>query len=579
MKTMKFFSILIPLHFTLVATAPLGKLRTYNWHISRFVEAPDGVQVSRLGINGRAGVETVIGEKLRRGGHNIQPLPTWLRNPDVNVGDVVKVFVTNGLDVPTSLHWHGITQKNTVAMDGPAMVTQCPIPPGSFFEYTWNATDAGTFWWHGHYRGQEDHFYTNSEEEIAGYLVGTSAVMTGVPPNSDEFSQRPGAMMPLPPSGLLNHRGIPHRSASENTELSAGQHMLVGDIHFQPGRRYLLRVINAAAVVPFNFAIDAHRLTIVQADATDVVDNVTVDGLFIDIGQRYSVIIMPITKWRRPLEVLGTVTYAGADTSLPPASQETTEPEFLAENGLQLQNRVSTPAPDLVHRSYVFAWDFHADESGRDNSGVTRGWISINVTRPLTTSDGVTYIAPTVPTLFLIADGTAPDALPETTIPFSAETDETIDLIFMNREFPPHPMHLHGHTVWVLGSGQAAAYEDIPFAQFNLRNPLRRDTFTVPSGSRDGTVFGWTVVRTTADNPGVWFLHCHLEFHIIAGLAMTFVSGAQTVRERGVPEANRELCNAFAKWQSRPGDLAISSTASAAAALDVNDAAILVVQT
>ncbi|KAJ3160788.1 ferroxidase fet3 [Geranomyces variabilis] len=576
---MKILSILIQLLFTLVATAPLGKLRTYNWHISRFIELPDGVEVSRLGINGRAGAETII---------------------DVNVGDVVKVFVTNGLDVPTTLHWHGITQKNTVAMDGPAMVTQCPIPPGLSFEYTWNATDAGTFWWHGHYRGQdglrgpiviraanepfvydeeriiflEDHFYTSSEEEIAGYL-------------------RPGAMVPLPSSGLLNHRGVPHRSASENTENSTGHHTLVANIDFQPGRRYLLRVINAAAVVPFNFAIDAHRLTIVQADATDVVDNVTVDGVFVDIGQRYSVIvsadqpidrywmraIMPITKWRRPLEVLGTVTYAGADASLPPTSHVTTEPEFLAENGLQLQNRIPTPAPDRVHRSYVLAWDFHADESGRDNSGVTRGWISMNVTRPLTTSDGVTYTAPTVPTLFQIADGKDPDALPETSIPFSAETDETIDLIFMNREFPPHPMHLHGHTVWVLGSGQAAAFEDIPFGLFKLRNPLRRDTFTVPSGSRDGTVFGWTAVRTIADNPGVWFLHCHLEFHIIAGLAMTFVSGAQTVRDRGVPEPNRQLCHAFAKWQSRAADLAMSSTAAAAAGPGVDEDDTLVVQT
>ncbi|KAJ3174873.1 ferroxidase fet3 [Geranomyces variabilis] len=396
----------------------------------------------------------------------------------------------------------------------------------------------------------EDHFYTSSEDEISGYLV-----------------------------------------TNENIEVTTEQHKLVADIDFQPGRQYLLRIINAAAVVPFNFAIDAHRLTVVQADATDVVGNLTVDGIFVDIGQRYSVLvnadqpvdrywmraIMPITRWRRPLEVLGTVTYAGADAWLPPTSNLAAEREFLPENGLQLQNQISTPAPHRVHRSFVIAWDFHADESGRDNSGVTRGWISMNVTRPLTTSDGVTYSAPAVPTLFQIVDGMDPDALPDSSIPFWAETDETVELIFMNREFPPHPMHLHGHTVWVLGSGQAAAYEDIPFDQFKLHNPLRRDTFTVPSGSRDGTIFGWTVVRTIADNPGVWFLHCHLEFHIVAGLAMTFVSGAQTVRERGVPPPNRQLCHAFAKWQASNANPTLPSIA-AAAAPEVEDEAVLVVQ-
>jgi iron transport multicopper oxidase len=44
--------------------------------------------------------------------------------------DDLEITVINNLDVPTSLHWHGIFQKGTPWFDGAAGVTQCPIQPG-----------------------------------------------------------------------------------------------------------------------------------------------------------------------------------------------------------------------------------------------------------------------------------------------------------------------------------------------------------------------------------------------------------------------------------------------------------------
>jgi len=49
-----------------------------------------------------------------------------------------------------TLHWHGITQKNTFFMDGVARVTQCPIAPGDTFTYKFKATESGTHWFHSH---------------------------------------------------------------------------------------------------------------------------------------------------------------------------------------------------------------------------------------------------------------------------------------------------------------------------------------------------------------------------------------------------------------------------------------------
>ncbi|KAJ2101146.1 ferroxidase fet3, partial [Coemansia sp. S142-1] len=65
-------------------------------------------------------------------------------------GDTLVINVHNSLDVTTSIHAHGLFQNGTSFMDGPAMVTQCGIPPGHSFTYEYEADHAGTFWLHGH---------------------------------------------------------------------------------------------------------------------------------------------------------------------------------------------------------------------------------------------------------------------------------------------------------------------------------------------------------------------------------------------------------------------------------------------
>lgn len=54
----------------------------------------------------------------------------------------------------TSIHWHGIRQKQTMDMDGVNGITQCPIAPGDSFTYTFKATQYGTSWYHSHYSVQ-----------------------------------------------------------------------------------------------------------------------------------------------------------------------------------------------------------------------------------------------------------------------------------------------------------------------------------------------------------------------------------------------------------------------------------------
>jgi len=68
---------------------------------------------------------------------------------EVVEGDRVRIYVTNKLPEPTTVHWHGITLPN--GMDGVAGLTQAPIPVGATFKYEFVVEKAGTFMYHPHF--------------------------------------------------------------------------------------------------------------------------------------------------------------------------------------------------------------------------------------------------------------------------------------------------------------------------------------------------------------------------------------------------------------------------------------------
>jgi FtsP/CotA-like multicopper oxidase with cupredoxin domain len=86
--------------------------------------------------------------------------------------------------------------------------------------------------------------------------------------------------------------------------------------------------------------------------------------------------------------------------------------------------------------------------------------------------------------------------------PLAIAQGERVELIFINQTPMPHPMHLHGHEFQVVeidGKRFAGAV---------------RDTVLVPPGRR-------VVVAFDANNPGLWALHCHLLYHLEAGMFTT----------------------------------------------------------
>jgi FtsP/CotA-like multicopper oxidase with cupredoxin domain len=102
--------------------------------------------------------EVIIDLEARPANWEIAPgrtVPGWTYNGQVpgptieaNVGDTLVVRLTNSLDEPTTIHWHGI--RLPAAMDG-TQVVQPLVQPGETFEYRFTVPDAGTFWYHSHH--------------------------------------------------------------------------------------------------------------------------------------------------------------------------------------------------------------------------------------------------------------------------------------------------------------------------------------------------------------------------------------------------------------------------------------------
>ncbi|GJW94883.1 putative laccase [Tanacetum coccineum] len=80
-----------------------------------------------------------------------------------------------------------------------------------------------------------------------------------------------------------------------------------------------------------------------------------------------------------------------------------------------------------------------------------------------------------------------------------------------------HPMHLHGHSFYVVGWGLGNYNKSRDPLNFNLIDPPLQQTIAVPKN-------GWTAIRFKADNPGVWLMHCHLERHISWGMETVFIT-------------------------------------------------------
>jgi FtsP/CotA-like multicopper oxidase with cupredoxin domain len=79
------------------------------------------------------------------------------------------------------------------------------------------------------------------------------------------------------------------------------------------------------------------------------------------------------------------------------------------------------------------------------------------------------------------------------------EKGQRVEIVFKNVTTMSHPMHLHGHVF------QVTAIDGQP-----IDGAVRDTVLVMPNSS--------LTIQFDADNPGVWPLHCHLLYHLEAGM-------------------------------------------------------------
>ncbi|CAA0807629.1 Laccase-11 [Striga hermonthica] len=115
--------------------------------------------------------------------------------------------------------------------------------------------------------------------------------------------------------------------------------------------------------------------------------------------------------------------------------------------------------------------------------------------------------------------------------------NSTVELVVQDTNLltvESHPFHLHGYNFFVVGTGIGNFDPVNDPKKYNLVDPPERNTVSVPTG-------GWAAIRFRADNPGVWFFHCHLEVHTGWGLKTAFVVENGPHKEHSVLPPPKDL--------------------------------------
>ncbi|MXO85827.1 copper resistance system multicopper oxidase [Altererythrobacter aurantiacus] len=236
-------------------------------------------------------------------------------------GTSVRLAVHNGLDVDTSVHWHGLLLP--FQLDGVPGVSFPGIPAGETFVAEFPVRQSGTYWWHSHSDLQEQSgHYGPIVVDPAGpdpvaadrdYVLLLSEftpmhphdVMRKLKTGEEYFNykktswtddypmsgeqRRMWARMRMMPTDILDV------TAPAYTYLANGHGPDDGlEYAFRPGERIRLRIINGSAMTFFNIRIPGLKLTVVAADGQNV-HPVEVDEFQIGTAETYDIVIEPQT--------------------------------------------------------------------------------------------------------------------------------------------------------------------------------------------------------------------------------------------------------------------------------------------
>ena len=441
------------------------------------------VRESPIKVNGREA--TVISIQREGGGEGYSP----------DQADGFHVEVVNELKVPTCVHWHGIILPNP--MDGVPFVTQEPIPPGGSMVYDFPLVQAGTYWMHSHYglqeqflesaplviwtpeqRGRadrqfvitlEDFSFTPPAEILAKLKAPEKAAMAGMamktPAPIELFAQavENGKLVRRTITGQPPDIDVRYDSLLANRRAISDPEIL----EVEPGQTVLLRIIASSSASDFSIETGALNAEVLAVDGKDVQP---IEGNYFQlaIAQRIDLLVripreggaFPILAQGEGTRMLSGVVLATKGAKIPRLAAEAGKLTAALDNTQEkLLRAVSPLKPRPVDRSLAAAL-----------GGKMSGYIW--------TINGKAY--PNRDSLDI-------------------KEGERVEIVFTNNTMMGHPMHLHGHDFQVTEiDGE------------KISGALR-DTVEIPPNSTIKIAFD-------ANNPGIWPLHCHIIYHLAAGM-------------------------------------------------------------
>jgi len=433
-----------------------------------------------------------------------------------NIGDELAVTVSNRLDAPTSMHWHGIALRND--MDGAAPATP-NIDAGQDFTYRFSAPNSGTYWGHPHVGLEEDmglylpviiddpnesaydaewivvmDDWTDgvgkSPRQLYDALTAPKSSAPNVPP-APSTTTKPPARTRTPaapkttktqPTSTTGMPGIPSAPAPPGTvgtskllggdagDIAYPYYLINGRIpnapttfHAKPGQRIRIRFINTGSDTAFRVALGGHSMTVTHTDGYPVVPT-RVDALLIGMAERYDVIVTA-DDGVFPLIALAEGKNAQARALLSTAAGSPPDPVF---QPAELNKLVGT----IDMFTAAASVNLGPAEPGLNLPVVLGG----DMAKYEWTINGEPY---------------------SRTNPLHARLGQRPTITFDNTTMMYHPIHLHGHTFQMIkADGSPGA---------------RKDTVIVLPRQKSTAVL-------VADNPGLWQMHCHNTYHQAAGM-------------------------------------------------------------
>ncbi|KAJ0041299.1 hypothetical protein Pint_26656 [Pistacia integerrima] len=524
-------SHLIFLAFCLVGTCLLAEAKVHNltWEVSYQYKSLDCYNKLAIAINGETPGPTIFATE----------------------GDTIIVNVKNNLLMENlAIHWHGIRQIGTPWSDGTDGVSQCGTMPGDTFVYQFVVDKAGTYMYHSQYGMQR-------ESGLYG-LIKVALPFGTIEPftyysehgvvlsdwyHSSSYEQATGlTSIPYvwvgePQSLLINGRG-----KYDCANLSAS-------------------VCNAANPECAPASFTGHNMTVVEADG-NYVEPFATENLYIYSGETYSVLVTANQSsssnyWittnvvgREPSTPIGQAIlnyYPNHNhkppTTTPPPGPLWNDTDARKKQSVAIKARqgyVQTPPhPEKVivllntqnkvdgYTKWAINNVSHTLPETPYLIAVKKNWLDVFDQTPA--PEGYDYENYDIYSVQSNTNATTSSSI------YRLAFNSTVDVILQNantmtaNNSETHPWHLHGHDFWVLGFGDGQYDMENDDANYNLENPIMKNTVPLHP-------YGWTALRFQANNPGIWLFRCHIEAHYLLGMLVMFESGSWMVSEP--PQAN-----------------------------------------